>query len=44
MLGVKNKLRNAWAYFRWGLYTGGLFSGFYGMNQWTSILPGPLQS
>ena len=35
ILGVKNKLRNAWAYFR-GSYIprgrGGLFSGFYGIR------------
>ena len=30
ILGVKNKLRNAWAYFRGGLYRGGgaYFQGF----------------
>ena len=31
-LKVKKELRNAWTYFRGGLYTAGLFLGFYGMH------------
>ena len=34
ILGIKNKLRNAWAYFR-----GGLFSGFYGIFDWVLNTP-----
>ena len=31
IFGVKYFLGKTWAYFRGGLYTGGLFTGFYGI-------------